>query len=120
MKVKIGRRTFTVGQSVRGGDLPEPNVDEAYDNLGSDLDGSIWVFDAADPQGLWDDRVQGVYPITASFLKEVEVLKKKIRKSKRIDPVTVDEVTPWVEGQHRIRAAIDLGYDMIYGFFKEE
>lgn len=111
---------FVRGQRVLGPDLPESNYLDAVDNISrAELASSVWEFDYANPGGLWE-VVGNVIPINALFLREVEALKKKISKSNRIDPITVDTSGPWpwVEGQHRLKVAIDLGWDTIPGFFR--
>ena len=112
---------FAQGQRIKGDQLPDANYGEALDHLSKEeLASSVWQFDEADPHGLWEERVRGIYPTGKEFDRDVEKLKKKIQKSKVIDPITVDEVTPWVEGQHRIKAAMDLSFETIPGFFRVE
>lgn len=94
---------------------------DAVDNLPrAEIDKSIWEFDYADPEGLLEAFTHSIYPLNPSFGDEVEALKALVIESKVIDPITADSVTPWawLEGQHRLKVAIDLELDSIPGFFR--
>lgn len=113
---------YIPGKRVRGPDLPESNYLDAVDNLSrAEIDKSVWEFGYADPEGLWEAFSESI-PLNQSFHDEVEVLKALIVESKVIDPITADSVTPWawLEGQHRLKVAVDLGLDRIPGFFRVE